>query len=133
MKLLLTWLIVLISSIIGYASETNHFAITIIEKTQDSGLKVDGMARYTIRYVSSVSSQKQSGAYTLEEPREGAGLNYRGPIDRTVYWPDDFAQVNDIICKTNIGGRIYLCALPPTPIEPTESVVNRLKNRRDVE
>lgn len=115
------------------ASETtNHFTITIIDKTQDMNLKIDGIARYTVRYVSTVSQQKEMNGYVMEEPREGSGMPYRGPIDRTVYWPDDFANVGDVITKTNIGGRVYLYAAPKQ-IEPTGSVLQRLKDRREKE
>ena len=102
-KLLLIFLSSLLLMGIAVAGEiTNSYTITVIEKTQDAGLKAEGVARYTIRYVSAASLRKSNGGYILEEPREGiTGLQYRGPIDRTLYLPDDFAQVNDIICYSN--------------------------------
>ena len=111
---------------------TNHFTITIIDKSQDINLKMDGMARYTIRYVSTVSQQKERNGYVLEEPRDGSGLPYKGPIDRSIYWPDDFANVGDSIVKTNIGGRVYLYSASKS-VESTEAILRKLKNRREKE
>jgi len=128
-KLLLTLLSSVILSISIFAGEVAN--IVVIEKYQDSGLKTDGVARYTIRYISSSSLKKDGGGYILDEPREGStsGLQYRGPIDRTVYWPDDFANINDVICKTNVGGKVYLYA-SPKPVESNDDILEKLKKRR---
>jgi hypothetical protein len=112
--LMLLMSVSLFIGIVNAGEITNSYNITVIEKTQDAGLKAEGVARYTIRYVSAASLRKSNGGYILEEPREGiTGLQYRGPIDRTLYLPDDFAQVSDIICYSNK----MLYALPLTVVK----------------
>ena len=131
-KLLLIMMASLLVMTVVAGEVTNHFTITILDKSQDINLKADGVARYTVRYVSTVSQQKEMNGYVLDEPREGSGMPYRGPIDRTVYWPDDFANVGDTIGKTNINGRIYLYSAPKS-VESSEAVLQKLKDRREKE
>jgi len=133
-KLLLTILaeyFVFVAAVIA-GEVTNHFYSVVTDKTQNIEMKEDGYATYTIRYVSSNSQRTDSQSYTFDEPKEGSisGLQYRGGRDRTYILPDDFASVGDIICKTNINGKVYLYATTKQA-EPTASVLERLKKKRE--
>ena len=105
---------------------TNHFSLMVISKTQNQELKQDGAARYTVSYVSSYSQRTDIQSYVFEEPREGSisGMQYRGSVDRTVILPEDFAQVGDIICKTNIGTNVYLYATKLAVVLPSVEKTN---------
>jgi len=101
MKKLLT-LLMSVSLFTGIVN-AGELTWTVIEKKQTPELKEDGAALYTISYYSSASQRKLPGSWLNEEPREGTpiGLQYRGPIDRTIPLPENFAQVNDVIRFSN--------------------------------
>lgn len=113
-----TKILILIGMLIASVATHSHageLTLIVTEKSQDSILKEDGSARYTVRYISTDSQRTNSHLWVIEEPRESStGIQYRGAVDRTVIFPDKFAQVGDIICQTNIGGKMYLHAVTPT-------------------
>ena len=126
-------LIGLIVAFVATYPRAGELTLTVIEKSQDSILKEDGAARYTVRYISTDSQRTNNSSYTLEEPREGnISIQYRGVIDRNVILPEDFAKVGDMICKTNIGDKMYLYAipLPPSPTVKTNTTGRHERHRK---
>jgi hypothetical protein len=123
----------IIALVIGLSVVTlgaGELTLTVLEKTQDSVLREDGAARYTVRYVSTDSQRTNTSSWVMDEPREGSmgAIQYRGAVDRTVIFPEKFAQVGDMICQTNIGGTIYLYAIPMPP--PPTVTTNRFMRHR---
>lgn len=115
----LTKLLILIGLLVTFVAtypRAGELTLAVMEKSQDSVLKEDGAARYTVRYISTDSQRTNRPSWTMEEPREGfTGIQYRGSVDRTIILPENFAKVGDVVCQTNIGEKTYLYAIPLPP------------------